>query len=108
MELEETAILCSLLNMSCSFDYHLTSLDLPQEPGYTRGAISEVLDHLPLCALVKSRIFCVSGGLSPRTCSLEQLRRIPRPTAAEGDELVTCKLNNTLFSVSFVCVFLAL
>ncbi|CAK9014027.1 unnamed protein product [Durusdinium trenchii] len=103
---QSSEVLIMLLAYKCKFPEHVHLLRGQQETRKATRAkgfydeckriynvkiwksFMEVLDHLPLCALVKSRIFCVSGGLSPRTCSLEQLRRIPRPTAAEGDELV--------------------
>ncbi|KAA6402732.1 MAG: putative Serine/threonine-protein phosphatase PP1-2 [Streblomastix strix] len=41
---------------------------------------SDCFNCLPLCAIVSDCIFCVHGGLSPELHSLEQIRRIVRPT----------------------------
>ena len=41
---------------------------------------NEVFDCLPFSAIVEEKILCVHAGLSPELQSLEQLRRIPRPT----------------------------
>ena len=48
----------------------------------------EVCSYMPLCALIKSRIFCVSGGLSPKLTSLEQLREIQRPLEVPDEGLI--------------------
>ena len=41
---------------------------------------NEVFDCLPFSAIVEEKILCVHAGLSPELQSLEQLRKIPRPT----------------------------
>lgn len=35
--------------------------------------------HMPICALVSSKIFCMHGGLSPSITSLDQLRQAKLP-----------------------------
>lgn len=35
---------------------------------------------MPVAAVIEEKIFCVNGGLSPDLHSLEQIRRIVRPT----------------------------
>lgn len=40
----------------------------------------DVFNCLPIAAVVASKIFCVHGGLSPSMNSLEDIRRIQRPT----------------------------
>jgi serine/threonine-protein phosphatase PP1 catalytic subunit len=39
-----------------------------------------VFNCLPVAALVDDRIFCMHGGLGPELQSLDQIRRIARPT----------------------------
>ena len=39
----------------------------------------DVFNSLPLCALVKDRIFCVPSGLSPFLCTFDDVRTIKRP-----------------------------
>ncbi|EIN13771.1 phospho protein phosphatase PPZ [Punctularia strigosozonata HHB-11173 SS5] len=40
----------------------------------------DVFNCLPIAAIVASKIFCVHGGLSPSLHSMEDIRRIQRPT----------------------------
>ncbi|KAF8585002.1 phosphoprotein phosphatase PPZ [Ramaria rubella] len=40
----------------------------------------DVFNCLPIAAIVASKIFCVHGGLSPSLNSMEDIRRIQRPT----------------------------
>ncbi|KAF8745544.1 hypothetical protein AX14_006867 [Amanita brunnescens Koide BX004] len=40
----------------------------------------DVFNCLPIAAVVASKIFCVHGGLSPSLHSMEDIRRIQRPT----------------------------
>ncbi|KAJ9103327.1 phosphoprotein phosphatase PP4 catalytic subunit [Naganishia adeliensis] len=41
---------------------------------------SDTFNCLPPCAIVSDKIICMHGGISPEITSLEQLRRIVRPT----------------------------
>ena len=43
-------------------------------------AFNEMFDCLPFSAIIEDKILCVHAGLSPELQSLEQLRKIPRPT----------------------------
>ena len=40
----------------------------------------DVFNTLPIAAIVASKIFCVHGGLSPSLSSMEDIKRIQRPT----------------------------
>jgi serine/threonine-protein phosphatase PP1 catalytic subunit len=40
----------------------------------------DVFNCLPIAAVVASKIFCVHGGLSPSLSSMDDIRRIARPT----------------------------
>ena len=42
--------------------------------------IIQTMNCMPICALIRSRIFCVSSGLSPELLTLDQLGKINRPT----------------------------
>jgi serine/threonine-protein phosphatase PP1 catalytic subunit len=46
----------------------------------------DVFDCMPIAAVINQRIFCVHGGLSPVTYSIESIREIERPAEipAEG------------------------
>lgn len=41
---------------------------------------TDCFNCLPICAVIDEKIFCTHGGLSPDLSSLEQIRRIVRPT----------------------------
>jgi len=41
---------------------------------------TDVFNCLPVAAIIDEKIFCVHGGLSPDLVSMEQIRRIMRPT----------------------------
>ncbi|CAL1133165.1 unnamed protein product [Cladocopium goreaui] len=49
----------------------------------------DVLNHLPLCARVNGRVFCVSGGISPELRHLEQINELHRPLEVPEEGLLT-------------------
>ncbi|KAJ3432222.1 serine/threonine-protein phosphatase pp1 isozyme 2 [Anaeramoeba flamelloides] len=49
---------------------------------------SECFECLPLAAIVDDKIFCVHGGLSPDLTSIEQIKRIMRPTKVPDSGLL--------------------
>mmetsp|Transcript_10513 Transcript_10513/g.43787 ORF Transcript_10513/g.43787 Transcript_10513/m.43787 type:complete len:105 (+) Transcript_10513:890-1204(+) len=46
---------------------------------------------MPIAAIIDDRIFCTHGGLSPELTSMEQIKRIPRPTDVP-DQGLLCDL----------------
>lgn len=40
----------------------------------------DVFNALPIASIVASKIFCVHGGLSPSLKSMDDIRKIQRPT----------------------------
>jgi len=51
----------------------------------------DVFNCLPIAAIVDEKIFCTHGGLSPEHTSMEQIRRIMRPTDVP-DQGLLCDL----------------
>lgn len=51
----------------------------------------EVFDYLPVAALIDDKILCMHGGLSPDLFSIEQIKKIQRPTEVP-DEGLLCDL----------------
>lgn len=52
---------------------------------------TDCFNMLPVAAIIDDKIFCVHGGLSPHHKSMEQIKRIPRPTDVP-DEGILCDL----------------
>ncbi|PNJ82732.1 PPP1CC isoform 10, partial [Pongo abelii] len=46
---------------------------------------------LPIAAIVDEKIFCCHGGLSPDLQSMEQIRRIMRPTDVPDQDFKACR-----------------
>ncbi|KAK4537350.1 hypothetical protein CDCA_CDCA12G3375 [Cyanidium caldarium] len=51
----------------------------------------DVFNCLPVAAIIDEKIFCCHGGMSPELTSIEQVRRIPRPTDVP-DQGLLCDL----------------
>ena len=51
----------------------------------------EVFNYLPVAAIIDDKILCMHGGLSPELYSLEQIKKIERPTEVP-DEGLLCDL----------------
>ncbi|CAF0779820.1 unnamed protein product [Adineta steineri] len=52
-------------------------------------AFTTCFNCLPIAAIINEKIFCCHGGLSPELYSLEQIRRIQRPTDVPDMGLLT-------------------
>ena len=52
----------------------------------------EVFKYMPLCALIKEKIFCVHGGIGPMFEKLSQVEEIKRPVDDFGDSLLDTML----------------
>jgi serine/threonine-protein phosphatase PP1 catalytic subunit len=48
----------------------------------------DVFNCLPIAAIIDSKIFCVHGGISPALTSLDQIRKIARPTEVPEEGLL--------------------
>ena len=57
--------------LPCSFKHHIIKL---------WKTFTDCFNCLPLAAIIDEKIFCCHGGLSPDLESMEQIRRIMRPT----------------------------
>ena len=67
--------------VSCSAEARPDPCCPPRRSQFLRWVRSpQVFDCLPFSAIVEEKILCVHAGLSPELQSLEQLRKIPRPT----------------------------
>lgn len=67
---------------------------------------TDCFNALPVAASVDDKIFCMHGGLSPELNSLDQVRKIVRPTdiPEQGKYIFTKKFNIPRFIVRFALV----
>ena len=56
----------------------------------------DLFNCMPVAALIDEKIFCMHGGLSPDLNSMDQIRRIMRPTAVSHPWPSPMYLTNTM------------
>ena len=54
---------------------------------------TECFNCLPIAAIIDEKIFCMQGGLSPDLKTMEQIRRIVRPTDVPDQGSFLCILS---------------
>ena len=57
---------------------------------------TDLFNCMPIAALIDEKVFCMHGGLSPDLNSMEQIRRIIRPTDVSHLWLSSIYLTNTM------------
>ena len=55
---------------------------------------NDCFNYMPVAALIKGKILCMHGGLSPELTSLEQIKEIERPTDVPDTGLLCDILNS--------------
>ena len=66
---------------------------------------TDCFNCLPLAAIIDEKIFCCHGGLSPDLESMEQIRRIIRPTGIYFCWLLPRQLYQTFRTKDFYAIF---
>jgi serine/threonine-protein phosphatase PP1 catalytic subunit len=54
------------------------------------NSFTDVFNCLPIAAIIDDKIFCIHGGLSPDLKSIEQIRKIIRPTSVSNRHTKHC------------------
>lgn len=58
--------------------------------------ITYLFKYMPVAALIDEKIFCMHGGLSPDLDSMDQIRRMKRPTEVSHPWPSSIYLTNTM------------
>ena len=101
-----TTNVCVLIRVRCYLDFHLQWLGKRRYSITLWKKFNDCFNCLPIAAIIGEKIFAVHGGLSPDLQSMEQIRKISRPTdvpdTGENDFYVRLTINEHLSATTMI------